>query len=328
MYKIGNITNTKYNGGVILKDYKIKHLIYLVVIISFILIPSSVFADFGDTTLKKDMTHTDVIELQQKLKELGFFTESKCTNYFGSKTEEAVKKFQESVGLTADGTAGSKTLKAIDIKLKQKNLIPEGFTQLKAGDSGELVTKIQQALLDLKLYTGKLTSTYDEATTEAVKKFQSANQLEATGIVDKATIIKINTASTAATSRGNASPELGSAITNFAKKFLGKPYRWGNSNGKSFDCSGFTMYVYNNFDIKLAHSAAAQFQKGTKIAKADLKLGDAVFFTTYKKGASHVGIFIGNNKFIHASSSGGKVIITDLNTAYYKSRYLGARRYK
>ncbi len=253
MYKIASITDTKHNGGVILKHYKIRHLIFLVMIISIILIPSSVFADFGDTTLKRDMTHPDVIELQQKLKQLGFFTENKLTNFFGSKTEDAVKKFQKSVGITADGTAGSKTLKAIDIKL--------------------------------------------------------------------------HTASTSTVSRGDARPELGSTITKYAKEFLGKPYKWGASNEKSFDCSGFTMYIYNNFNIKLGHSAASQFQEGIKIAKANLKQGDAVFFTTYKKGASHVGIFIGDNKFIHASSSGGKVIITDLNTAYYKSRYIGARRY-
>lgn len=111
------------------------------------------------------------------------------------------------------------------------------------------------------------------------------------------------------------------------KKFLGAPYRWGSSNGKSFDCSGFLLYVFKNFDIDLGHSAAAQFSEGTKVSKPDLQLGDAVFFTTYKKGASHAGIYIGGNKFIHASSSGGGVIITDLDTPYYKSRYLGARRY-
>lgn len=223
-------------------------------IISFILIPSSVFADFGNTPLKRDMTHTDVIELQQKLKKLGFFTENKCTNYFGSKTEEAVKRFQKNAGLTPDGIAGIKTLKIINVKF--------------------------------------------------------------------------NEASASTVNRGDARPELGSAIVDYAKKFLGKPYKWGASNGKSFDCSGFAMYIYDNFDISLGHGADLQFKKGKKVDKADLQPGDAVFFTTYKKSASHVGIFIGNNKFIHASSSGGKVIITDLNTAYYKKRYLGARRYK
>lgn len=312
-----------------MKHYKIRHLIYLVMIMSFILIPSSVFADFGDTTLKQGMTHPDVIELQQKLKELGYFTESSFTSYFGNKTEDAVKEFQESIGMTADGIAGSNTLKNIDIKIKQKNLVPEGFSQLKAGDSGDLVKKIQQKLQALKLYTEEPTSNYDAATVEAVKKFQTLNKLEATGIVDKATLIKINTASsqTASTSRGDARPELGSDVVDYAKKFLGTPYRWGASSGKSFDCSGFTLYIYKHFGITLGHGADDQFATGAKVSKSELQLGDAVFFTTYKKGASHVGIYVGNNKFIHASSSGGEVIITDLSTPYYSSRYLGARRF-
>lgn len=310
-----------------MKHYKIRPLIFLVMIMTFILIPSGVFADFGDTTLKKGMTHPDVIVLQQKLKELNFFTEEQCTNYFGDKTEAAVIKFQQSVGLTADGIAGSKTLQAIEVKIKQKNLIPEGFTELKLGDTGELVKQVQQKLKDLKLLAKEPTATFDEDTVEAVKKFQSTNGLEATGIVDKATLIKLNTASTSTSSRGVAAPELGTEIADYAKKFLGKPYRWGASSGNSFDCSGFTMYIYKHFGIDLGHGADLQFKEGTKISRSDLQLGDAVFFTTYKKGASHVGIYIGNNKFIHASSSGGSVIITDLDKEYYKNRYLGARRY-
>jgi len=306
--------------------YKIRHLIYLTMIIAVILIPSSVFADFGDTTLKKGMTHTDVIALQQKLSELGFLTEKEFTNYFGNKTEEAVKKFQQSVGMTTDGTAGKQTLTAIEIKIKQKNLIPEGFTQLQAGDTGELVKLVQQKLQQLELYKGEPTSSFDDATKEAVTKFQTANGLDATGVVDKATLLKLNTAS-AAKADANRGSALGRNVVNYAKEFLGAPYRWGASNGKTFDCSGYVMYIFKKFDVKLGHGADDQFSIGTKVAKEDLQLGDAVFFTTYKKGASHVGIYIGNNKFIHASSSGGEVTITDLDSSYYKARYIGARRY-
>ena len=308
--------------------YKTKHLIYVVVILSFILIPSGVFADYGDTTLKKGMTHTDVIELQQKLKELKFFTEDDFTKNFGTKTEEAVIKFQQSIGIPADGVAGQKTLASIDIKIKQKNLIPEGFTGLQLGDTNDLVKTVQEKLQQLKLYTGDLTTNYDEATKAAVEKFQTASNLEATGIVDKATLIKLNTTSaTQNTNRSNSRPELGNDIVTYSKAYLGKPYVWGASSGKSFDCSGFVMYIFKHFGVSLGHGADDQFATGTKVAKEDLQAGDAVFFTTYKKGASHVGIFIGDNKFIHASSSGGSVIITDLGTAYYKSRYIGARRY-
>lgn len=200
---------------------KTKHLIYLILILTIIFIPSSVFADFGDTTLKKGMTHPDVIELQQKLKQLGFFTEKEFTNYFGSKTEEAVKEFQQSVKLTADGAAGKQTLNAIEIKIKQNNLIPEGFTKLQLGDTGELVKTVQQKLKSLKLYNAEITSTYDAATKAAVTKFQADSNLAVTGIVDKGTLIKLNTLSAMqTTSRSNAITELGSRVVTYAKKVL------------------------------------------------------------------------------------------------------------
>jgi len=81
------------------------------------------------------------------------------------------------------------------------------------------------------------------------------------------------------------------------------------------------------FNVSLPRTASGQFSSGTKVEKDDLQAGDLVFFTTYKKGPSHVGIYIGGNKFIHASSGVDKVTITDLDSNYYKRRYLGARRY-
>ncbi len=307
--------------------YKLKYLVYLVMVMAVFLMPSSVFADYGDTTLKKGMAHADVIELQKKLHELGFFTEDEYTKNFGSKTEEAVIKFQKSVGMSADGVAGKQTLNAIDIKIRQKNLIPENFTQLQLGDSGDLVKGIQQKLLSLKLYSGEITSSYDDATKEAVAKFQAANALEATGIVDKATLIKINTASTT-TNRSDARLDFGNDIVDYAKQFIGTPYKWGGASGSSFDCSGFVMYVFKNFNIQLGHSAGDQFGDGSKVAKAELLPGDAVFFATYKRTASHVGIYVGNSKFIHASSGGGEVMISSLDEDYYRTRYLGARRFE
>lgn len=287
------------------------------------------YADLGDTTLKKGVTHPDVAILQEKLDVLGYFENDEYTNYFGSLTEAALKEFQAAVGLDPDGIAGKETFKRLTLKIKQLEMRPENFPPLKEGDTDERLTDIKDKLTTLKLYTGEVDPVFDAATTEAVIAFQKVMGLEQTGIVDFATMMKLNEeADRVIADRAGASRRAVTAkVVEFAKKFLGVPYSWGGSNGKAFDCSGFAMYVMKQFNVSLDHTASGQFKKGEAVEKKDLQPGDLVFFTTYKKGASHVGVYIGNNKFIHASSSVDQVTITDLGTNYYKRRYLGARRY-
>lgn len=119
----------------------------------------------------------------------------------------------------------------------------------------------------------------------------------------------------------------GESIVHTASRFHGVRYRWGGSSRSGFDCSGFTRYVFRHkAGIELPHSASAQFRKGTPVSRSELKPGDLVFFQTYRRGASHVGIYIGNGKFIHASSARGRVRVDSLDEGYYRQRYLGARR--
>lgn len=117
----------------------------------------------------------------------------------------------------------------------------------------------------------------------------------------------------------------------FAKKLLGVRYVYGGSSPKGFDCSGFTSYVFSNFGISLARSSSAQAKGGTAIKKSQLQAGDLVFFTSpgHPSSVGHTGIYIGDGKFIHASSSSSskKVIISDLTSGTYAKRYLSARRY-
>lgn len=121
----------------------------------------------------------------------------------------------------------------------------------------------------------------------------------------------------------------GQEIVNYAKQYLGCKYVYGGSGPSTFDCSGFTMYVYKNFGISLSHSATAQSKNGTYIAKEDLQPGDLVFFKDYETmdGIGHCGIYIGDGNFIHASSGTGYCvkISTLLSGSYYK-RYETARR--
>ncbi|WP_051530004.1 C40 family peptidase [Anoxybacteroides tepidamans] len=115
-------------------------------------------------------------------------------------------------------------------------------------------------------------------------------------------------------------------IVEFSKQYIGVPYKWGGTTPKGFDCSGFVTYVYREFGVNLPRTAEEQYKKGKKVEKGKLAVGDLVFFATYKKTASHAGIYIGDNQFIHASSSKG-VTVSALDEKYWKNSYLGARRY-
>lgn len=107
-----------------------------------------------------------------------------------------------------------------------------------------------------------------------------------------------------------------------AKKYIGVPYLWGGSTPSGFDCSGYLNYVYAKVGISIPRTVDTIWS-ATKPVSAP-KVGDLVFFETYKPGPSHAGIYLGDNKFIHSSSSNG-VTISDMNNTYWKPRYLGAK---
>lgn len=123
-------------------------------------------------------------------------------------------------------------------------------------------------------------------------------------------------------------PQANNDIVRSAYSYRGTPYRYGGSAKGGFDCSGFTSYLYRQKGVNLPHSARAQAGMGQKVDKGNLKAGDLVFFHTVTPGISHVGMYVGNGKFVHASSrrSGG-VRVDSLNSGYYNERFRGARRY-
>ena len=111
-----------------------------------------------------------------------------------------------------------------------------------------------------------------------------------------------------------------------ARGMLAVPYRFGGTTLWGLDCSGFVQKAFAYLDLDLPRSAREQFREGAKVAKADLSPGDLVFFRTYAKYPSHVGIYLGDNRFVHASSRDRKVTVESLDTPYYVKRYLGAKR--
>jgi len=111
------------------------------------------------------------------------------------------------------------------------------------------------------------------------------------------------------------------------KTYIGTPYKFGGDTRRGMDCSGFVRQVFHeSFKKELPHNASQQYLRTARVASLDLKLGDLVFFSMNKNGSvGHVGIYLGNNYFAHASTSYG-VVVSSLRENYYQSRYIGGGR--
>ncbi len=118
-------------------------------------------------------------------------------------------------------------------------------------------------------------------------------------------------------------------IVSTARRFIGTPYAWGGSSKQEgFDCSGLTMTVYKLNGLNLPHSSRQQYKIGAPVRKSNLKKGDLVFFATSRgRKVSHVGIYTGNNQFIHAPSYSKRVRTESLSNSYFRKNYVGARTY-
>lgn len=113
------------------------------------------------------------------------------------------------------------------------------------------------------------------------------------------------------------------SIINKARNYIGVSYRYGQSSEKGFDCSGFVKYIFHDFGLDLPHSSYYQYKISRHIKSAEARYGDLVFFITRGKSVSHVGIYLGNNQFIHSPGRGRTVSIDSLTGAYYKSHLVG-----
>jgi hypothetical protein len=118
----------------------------------------------------------------------------------------------------------------------------------------------------------------------------------------------------------------GYALTGTALALRGAPYRNGGTDPNGFDCSGFTQYVFAQHGVPLPREVRDQFRLGTSVQADQLVAGDLLFFATTDPGASHVGIAIGGDEFVHAPSSTGVVRVEHLASSYWSPRFLGARR--
>ena len=122
---------------------------------------------------------------------------------------------------------------------------------------------------------------------------------------------------------GNAD---GYALSGTALSLRGAPYKNGGISPDGFDCSGFVRYVYQQHGVAMPREVREQFKVGKQVDRGQLEPGDLVFFSTVAPGASHVGIVIGGDQFVHAPSERGVVRVESLSQQYWGSRYIGAKR--
>lgn len=147
------------------------------------------------------------------------------------------------------------------------------------------------------------------------------------GYVSATYLLAVSQDNTRKDAAAAADSDLGAQIVAYAKEFLGTPYVYGANGPKSFDCSGFTKYVYGHFGYSMARSAASQLSAGTAVSRENIQVGDLICWKKYgsSKAATHVGIYIGNDQYIHASTS-GSVCINDMSYGSNVRGIVGIRR--
>ena len=285
----------------------------------------------GGVTLKQGMSGDAVKRLQNRLIELGYMTGT-ADGSFGASTKTAVAAFQRKAGLDADGIAGPTTL-AVLYDNDAPNATPADDT-LEQGDSGDAVKALQKRLIELGYMNGTADGDFGSATKAAVKLFQKQAGLTVDGVAgpgtqsalfssnapkyDGKTSVDTDTSSTAA------------KIIATAKQYMGCTYVYGTSGPNTFDCSGFTCFVFKKYGYSLLRSAQQQGYDDNyeRLTRSELKMGDIVCFNTISDNdlSDHVGIYISDGNFIHASSGGGCVMISNLDSGYYNRVFSWGRR--
>lgn len=286
-------------------------------------------------------------DVQRRLMELGYIELSEFTSYFGSITEDGVRRFQRANKLNVDGIAGPATLKRMfSSSATAYTMYPD--------DTGNDVTRLQKRLAELNYFKQDATGFYGPYTTEAVIAFQKRNDLSADGIAGPRTLDKLYSPDAKSAAKASSSTDSkkteqteekkteekkepassGSdvdSVIKLAKSKLGCKYVWSTEGPNTFDCSGFVYYTLKSSGVSVSRLNAAGFSQVSSWAKVssigNLQKGDLVFFRSPSSSrVSHTGIYIGGGEFIHAASGKGKVVISDINSNYYKSNFVVGRR--
>jgi hypothetical protein len=236
---------------------------------------------------------------------------------FGRDTRHAVRVYQRSHHLLADGQVGPHTWRALlRGSVAQRGRGDDGILRL--GDRGADVGHVQR-LLHIRA-----NGLYDRRTYLAVRQFQRSHGLTVDGEVGPHTLRALKRASRTGHERRHhvRHATLGSRAVALARRYKGTPYRWGGASPRGFDCSGLVQYVYGRLGVELPRVTYSQWHAGRHVRRDQLRPGDLVFFDH----RGHVGIYTGHGWFIHAPHRGARVHASQLSHRWFAKHFDGAVR--